>query len=100
MRKDFLVEPVQVREARKAGASGILLIATILSDAKLREMLDVAWQHGMFVLLESFDEEDLADRHQHQESAHARGRQESSEKSCTSVTEHALCCRKRFARCG
>lgn len=60
MRKDFLVEPVQVREARKAGASGVLLIAALLSDAKLREMLDVAWQHGMFVLLESFDEDDLA----------------------------------------
>ncbi len=60
MRKDFLVEPVQVREARKAGASGVLLIASILSDDKLREMLDVAWQHGMFVLLETFDEEDLA----------------------------------------
>jgi len=60
MRKDFLVDPVQVLEARKAGASGVLLIATMLSDAKLREMLDVAWQHGMFVLLESFDEEDLA----------------------------------------
>jgi indole-3-glycerol phosphate synthase len=59
MRKDFLIEPVQVLEARKAGASGVLLITTILSDAKLREMLDVAWQHGMFVLLESFDEEDL-----------------------------------------
>lgn len=60
MRKDFLVEPVQVHEARKAGASGVLLIATMLSDAKLRDMLDAAWQHGMFVLLESFDEEDLA----------------------------------------
>ena len=60
MRKDFLVEPVQVHEARKAGASGVLLIATMLSDAKLREMLDAAWQHGMFVLLESFDENDLA----------------------------------------
>lgn len=60
MRKDFLVETVQVHEARKAGASGVLLIATMLSDAKLREMLDAAWQHGMFVLLESFDEEDLA----------------------------------------
>lgn len=60
MRKDFLVEPVQVDEARKAGASGVLLIATMLSDAKLREMLDVAWQHGMFVLLEAFDESDLA----------------------------------------
>ena len=60
MRKDFLVDPVQVHEARKAGASGVLLIATMLSDATLRDMLDAAWQHGMFVLLESFDEDDLA----------------------------------------
>lgn len=60
MRKDFLVEPVQVDEARKAGASGVLLIATMLSDARLGEMLNAAWQHNMFVLLESFDEDDLA----------------------------------------
>ena len=59
MRKDFLVDPVQVLEARKAGASGVLLIAAMLDDAKLRTMLDCAWEHGMFVLLESFDEEDL-----------------------------------------
>jgi indole-3-glycerol phosphate synthase len=59
MRKDFLVEPVQIQEARKAGASGVLLITTMLDDAKLREMLDRAWEHGMFVLLEAFDEEDL-----------------------------------------
>lgn len=59
MRKDFLVEPVQVLEARKAGASGVLLIATMLDDAKLSSMLDVAFEHGMFVLLESFDESDL-----------------------------------------
>jgi len=59
MRKDFLVDPVQVLEARKAGASGVLLITTMLADATLRVMLDCAWEHGMFVLLESFDEEDL-----------------------------------------
>mgnify|MGYP001822396911 CR=1 FL=1 len=59
MRKDFLVEPVQVLEGRKAGASGVLLITTMLSDAKLRAMLDCALEHNMFVLLESFDEEDL-----------------------------------------
>ena len=59
MRKDFLVEPVQVLEARKAGASGVLLITTMLDDAKLASMVDVAFEHGMFVLLESFDEEDL-----------------------------------------
>lgn len=59
MRKDFLVDPVQVLEARKAGASGVLLIAAMLDDAMLKSMLDCAWEHNMFVLLESFDEEDL-----------------------------------------
>lgn len=59
MRKDFLVDPVQVLEARKAGASGVLLITTMLDDAALRAMLDCAWEHNMFVLLESFDEDDL-----------------------------------------
>ena len=59
MRKDFLVEPVQVLEARAAGASGVLLITTMLDDAKLSSMLDCAFEHDMFVLLESFDEDDL-----------------------------------------
>jgi len=59
MRKDFLVEAVQVSEARRAGASGVLLIATMLSDTKLREMLDRAWEHDLFVLLEAFDADDL-----------------------------------------
>ena len=60
MRKDFLVEPVQVLEARKAGASGVLLITAMLSADKLRAMLDTAFEFGMFVLLEAFDENDLA----------------------------------------
>lgn len=60
MRKDFLVEPVQVLEARRAGASGVLLITAMLPDAKLRAMLDAAFEHRMFVLLEAFDEDDLA----------------------------------------
>ncbi len=59
MRKDFLVDPVQILEARAAGASGVLLIATILSDEKINDMLHCAYEHDMFVLLESFDEEDL-----------------------------------------
>lgn len=59
MRKDFLVEPSQVLEARAAGASGVLLIATMLDDARLRAMLDIAYEHGLFVLLESFDASDL-----------------------------------------
>jgi indole-3-glycerol phosphate synthase len=59
MRKDFLVDPVQVLEARAAGASGVLLIAAMLDDGQLRSMLDCAAEHGLFVLLESFDEQDL-----------------------------------------
>ena len=59
MRKDFLVDPVQILEARAAGASGVLLIATMLNDAQIRSMLDCAAEHELFVLLESFDEQDL-----------------------------------------
>jgi indole-3-glycerol phosphate synthase len=59
MRKDFLVEPVQVLEARAAGASGVLLIVTLLDDAKLGEMLDCAFGQHLFVLLEAFDATDL-----------------------------------------
>ena len=60
MRKDFLVDVAQILEARAAGASGVLLIVTMLSDNRLRSMLDCAREHGMFVLLESFDENDLS----------------------------------------
>ena len=59
MRKDFLVDPVQIDEARAAGASGVLLIVAMLDDATLRTMLDRAHEHGLFVLLESFDAPDL-----------------------------------------
>ena len=60
MRKDFLVDPYQIIEARAAGAGGVLLILKILDDARLQEMLDAADQVGLFVLLEAFDEGDLA----------------------------------------
>jgi len=60
MRKDFLVDTVQVLEARANGASGTLLIAAMLDDATLTAMLDCAFEHSLFVLLEAFDEDDLA----------------------------------------
>jgi indole-3-glycerol phosphate synthase len=58
--KDFLVEPIQVYEARQAGADGILVIARILDDRALAALLDTASDCGCFVLLEAFDEDDLA----------------------------------------
>ena len=60
MRKDFLVDPIQLFEARDAGASGVLLIITMLDDTRLAEMLDRAGALGLFVLLEAFDAADLA----------------------------------------
>jgi indole-3-glycerol phosphate synthase len=59
MRKDFLVDSYQVLEARAAGAGGVLVIARMLPRAQISELLDVAAEHGMFVLLEAFDAADL-----------------------------------------
>jgi indole-3-glycerol phosphate synthase len=60
MRKDFLVDPYQVIEARAYGASGVLLIVRMVPRARLVEMLDCAADLGLFVLLEAFDADDLA----------------------------------------
>jgi len=59
MRKDFLIDPYQVLEARAAGAGGVLLIARLLRDELLQEMLDTALALGLFVLLECFDAADI-----------------------------------------
>ena len=59
MRKDFLVSPYQVLEARAAGASGVLLIAAMLNDTRLRDMLRYTHRLGLFALVEIFDAADL-----------------------------------------
>src|SRR5277367_5191275 len=53
MRKDFLVDPYQVLEARAAGAGGVLLILRMLPPQRLAEMLATAAEQGLFVLLEA-----------------------------------------------
>jgi indole-3-glycerol phosphate synthase len=60
MRKDFLVDPYQVLEARAAGAAGVLLIVRMVPLATLVSMLDAAAELGLFVLLEAFDGADVA----------------------------------------
>lgn len=59
MRKDFLVDPVQVWEARARHGSGVLLISRLLPGPLLEEMTDLALDLGMFVLVEVFDRSDL-----------------------------------------
>jgi indole-3-glycerol phosphate synthase len=60
LRKDFLVDPYQVAEARAAGAGGVLLILRLLDTARLGEMLAACAEYHLFALLEAFDEADLA----------------------------------------
>lgn len=59
MRKDFLVDPYQVLEARVAGAGGVLVILRLLPRDDLTALLDCARALGLFVLLEAFDAHDI-----------------------------------------
>ena len=59
LRKDFLQDPYQVYESRAAGAGGVLLIARMLGDSQLSEMLDCAREASLFVLVEAFDAADI-----------------------------------------
>lgn len=59
LRKDFLVDPYQVYEARAMGADAILLIVAALSLAQMQEMEAIAQQLGMAVLVESHSADEL-----------------------------------------
>jgi len=60
MRKDFLVDPYQVCEARLAGAGGVLLILRLLEPAAMASLIECAARLKLFVLLEAFDAADIA----------------------------------------
>lgn len=64
MRKDFLVDPYQVLEARLAGAGGVLVILRMLARAEIGALLACAREQGMFVLLEAFDAADIERMHE------------------------------------
>lgn len=58
-RKDFIIDQLQVYQARAAGADALLLIAAILSDGQLAELYQLAHHLGMQVLVEVHSEEEL-----------------------------------------
>lgn len=59
LRKEFIIDPYQVYEARGMGADCILLIVACLTDEQLKELSDLAIKLEMDVLVEVHDEEEL-----------------------------------------
>ncbi|WP_137752585.1 indole-3-glycerol phosphate synthase TrpC [Sphingopyxis sp. L1A2A] len=59
LRKDFMIDPWQVAEARAIGADAILIIVAALTDGAMREIEAAATDRGMDVLVEVHDEAEL-----------------------------------------
>ncbi|KAF1056643.1 MAG: Indole-3-glycerol phosphate synthase [Pseudomonas delhiensis] len=59
IRKDFMIDPYQVVEARAMGADCILLIVSALDDVRMVELADVAKAHNLDVLVEVHDGAEL-----------------------------------------
>ena len=59
LRKDFIIDPLQIREARAYGADAILLIAAILETARIQDYQALAFELGMDALVEVHDEAEV-----------------------------------------
>ena len=59
LRKDFIVDPYQLLEARTAGADAVLLIAECLDDCQLRRLFNETLELGMAPLVELYDPANL-----------------------------------------
>lgn len=59
IRKDFMVDPYQIVEARALGADCVLLIVSALDDVKMAELAAVAKSVGLDVLVEVHDGDEL-----------------------------------------
>ena len=60
LRKDFMVDPWQVAEARALGADAILIIVAALEDTQMAEIEAAAFERGMDVLVEVHDAAEMA----------------------------------------
>lgn len=59
LRKDFIIDPYQVHEARVFGSDCILLIVAALADEQMLELAEIALEYGMDVLVEVHNREEL-----------------------------------------
>ena len=59
LRKDFLIDPYQIYQAKLLGAKAILLIVSLLGEKELKEFLGIAGKLGLDALVECHDEEEI-----------------------------------------
>ncbi|ATW24383.1 indole-3-glycerol phosphate synthase TrpC [Candidatus Formimonas warabiya] len=59
LRKDFIIDPVQIYEAGQMGADAVLLIAAVLDGGRLKSLVELAGQLGMDALVEVHSREEL-----------------------------------------
>ncbi len=59
LRKDFIIDPYQIKEARAFGADAFLIIMAIVSDAQLDELLAAGKEFGLDALVECYDQSDF-----------------------------------------
>lgn len=59
LRKDFILDPYQIKEARAWGADAVLLIVTMYEGNQLSELLDAASEFGVETLVECYHEAEL-----------------------------------------
>lgn len=59
LRKEFIIDPYQIYEARAAGADAILLIVRILTNTQLESFLSITRSLGMAALVETHNEEEI-----------------------------------------
>lgn len=59
LRKDFIIDSIQIKEARIIGASAILLITSILKPKQLKEYIELAKQLGLDSLIEIHNKEEI-----------------------------------------
>lgn len=59
LRKDFIIDPYQIKEARAFGADAVLIIVAITEGTQLEELIHAAKEFGLDALVECYDQYDL-----------------------------------------